>query len=327
VEEFWNDSYLAPDCSLVLNLNPFFVLEEGPDPDQDRTQLGRASSLVYAALLFVSTLKRQELTPDAFRATSLCMDQFQSLFGSCRIPVVGDKDHVEVDPNSSHVVVLVKSRMYYFQGLWPEVVDAEQVDGCGNSGAAGADNGDHKQERAVVATSRDDILDILQAIVRDVEDASDDDAAEESAKNAVGVLTTLPRKEWAKARYILLEQSEHNKQVMQVIDSALFVLVLDDYSPSNVDQTAENMLQGSYQLANRSGSGGTGGGSSSNGTETPAAVRNNRNNSFMTSNGQSRGGQGWAGINCTATSGNRTANSAAHPQETESLLSYQVRIL
>lgn len=26
VEEFWNDSYLAPDSSVVLNLNPFFVL-------------------------------------------------------------------------------------------------------------------------------------------------------------------------------------------------------------------------------------------------------------------------------------------------------------
>jgi carnitine O-acetyltransferase len=32
VEEFWNDSYLAPECSVVLNLNPFFLLEDGPDP-------------------------------------------------------------------------------------------------------------------------------------------------------------------------------------------------------------------------------------------------------------------------------------------------------
>jgi carnitine O-acetyltransferase len=31
VEEFWNDSYLAPDQSVVLNLNPFFVLEEGAE--------------------------------------------------------------------------------------------------------------------------------------------------------------------------------------------------------------------------------------------------------------------------------------------------------
>ena len=29
VEEFWNEAYLAPDSSVVLNLNPFFVLEGG----------------------------------------------------------------------------------------------------------------------------------------------------------------------------------------------------------------------------------------------------------------------------------------------------------
>lgn len=29
VEEFWNESYLAPKDSVVLNLNPFFVLEGG----------------------------------------------------------------------------------------------------------------------------------------------------------------------------------------------------------------------------------------------------------------------------------------------------------
>jgi hypothetical protein len=29
VEEFWSDAYLAPDSSVVMNLNPFFVLEVG----------------------------------------------------------------------------------------------------------------------------------------------------------------------------------------------------------------------------------------------------------------------------------------------------------
>jgi carnitine O-acetyltransferase len=27
VEEFWSDAYLTPDSSVVMNLNPFFVLE------------------------------------------------------------------------------------------------------------------------------------------------------------------------------------------------------------------------------------------------------------------------------------------------------------
>lgn len=31
VEEFWSDAYLVPDDRVVLNLNPFFVLEDHPD--------------------------------------------------------------------------------------------------------------------------------------------------------------------------------------------------------------------------------------------------------------------------------------------------------
>jgi len=30
VEEFWTDAYLTPDSSVVMNLNPFFVLEVCP---------------------------------------------------------------------------------------------------------------------------------------------------------------------------------------------------------------------------------------------------------------------------------------------------------
>jgi len=67
VEEFWNDSYLAPPYSVVLNLNPFFLLEDGPDPDHDKDQIGRASSLLFASLKFASMLKSETLAPDEFR--------------------------------------------------------------------------------------------------------------------------------------------------------------------------------------------------------------------------------------------------------------------
>ena len=50
VEEFWNDAYLAPDSSVVLNLNPYFLLEDGPDPKIAKDQLRRAASLTFAAV-------------------------------------------------------------------------------------------------------------------------------------------------------------------------------------------------------------------------------------------------------------------------------------
>jgi len=216
VEEFWNDSYLAPPCSVVLNLNPFFLLEDGPDPDHDKSQIGRASSLLFASLKYASMLKTETLAPDEFRGSKLCMDQFKSLFGSCRIPCE-DKDVVENDPFSSHVVVMKRNWMYYFQGLWPD---------------------------GTVAVTQHDIRDILKAVEKDVQDFDE----EKSAEHAIGVLTTMERRVWAKARRELSASSSHNHAALRIIDSALFVLVLDDFVPKNVDEAASNMLHGTYQL-------------------------------------------------------------------------------
>lgn len=67
IEEFWNESYLAPDESVVMNLNPFFVLEGGPDPKIAQDQLRRAASLCFASLKLASRLKRETLSPDVFK--------------------------------------------------------------------------------------------------------------------------------------------------------------------------------------------------------------------------------------------------------------------
>lgn len=76
----------------MLNLNPFFVLEDAPDPKMANDQVRRAASLAYASVKFASVLKQETLPPDMFRGSYLCMDQFRALFGSSRHP--GSHDHV-----------------------------------------------------------------------------------------------------------------------------------------------------------------------------------------------------------------------------------------
>jgi len=129
VEEFWNDSYLSPDASVVLNLNPYFVLEgtyvermvdelfvfrcfrrsqqvlclaEGPDPKIAKDQLRRAASLCFAALKMASALKHETLAPDVHKGFPLCMDQFKALFGSSRQPTLHGSDDVHVYNDSGH---------------------------------------------------------------------------------------------------------------------------------------------------------------------------------------------------------------------------------
>jgi carnitine O-acetyltransferase len=120
VEEFWNESYLAGDSSVVLNLNPFFVLEEGPDPKIAKDQLHRAASLCFAALKLASQLKDETIPPDTFKGKPLCMDQFKVLFGSSRQPAAHETDDVHVYPDSSHGTLGVgqKTIQYMYPLAW-----------------------------------------------------------------------------------------------------------------------------------------------------------------------------------------------------------------
>ncbi|EED89384.1 carnitine acetyl transferase, partial [Thalassiosira pseudonana CCMP1335] len=217
VEEFWSDAYLAPDSSVVMNLNPFFVLEDGPDTKKSKDQCSRAASLCFSAIKLASSLKNETLVPDAFKGKPLCMDQFRALFGACRVPETENKDTVAVNPDSTHVVVLDNNQMYFFQALWPD---------------------------GTVAVNEEDILQILLAIRADASKV----APEVSSRNALGVLTTLPRREWASARDHIISSSIHNSTALDIVDGALFILVIDDMTPKDIHEAAANMLHGTYNL-------------------------------------------------------------------------------
>lgn len=102
VEEFWNESYLAYDASVVLNLNPYFVLEDGPDPKVAHDQLRRAASLCFSASKVASALRNEKLEPDTIKGKALCMDQFKVLFGASRQPSRNQSDDVHVYNGSCH---------------------------------------------------------------------------------------------------------------------------------------------------------------------------------------------------------------------------------
>lgn len=53
------DSYLNFDNPVVLNLNPFFLLEDDPTPARNN-QVTRAASLVVSALSFVRAVRKEE---------------------------------------------------------------------------------------------------------------------------------------------------------------------------------------------------------------------------------------------------------------------------
>ena len=109
------DSYLNFDNPVVLNLNPFFLLEDDPTPARNN-QVTRAASLVVSALSFVRAVRREELPPDTIRGKPLCMYQYSRLFGTARIPTENGC-HIGQDPDAKHLVVLCHGQFYWFDVL------------------------------------------------------------------------------------------------------------------------------------------------------------------------------------------------------------------
>lgn len=210
------DSYLNFDNPVVLNLNPFFLLEDDPTPARNN-QVTRAASLVVSALSFVRAVRKEELPPDTVRGTPLCMYQYSRLFGTARVPTENGC-HIGQDPDSKHIVVLCHGQFYWF-----DVMD---------------DSSD------LIMTEKDMSIN-LQTIVDDAQHTP----IQEAAKGAIGVLTTENRKVWSNLRDIMTrDEGSNNADCLGIVDSALFVLCLDYSEPMSGADLCGNMLCGTSQI-------------------------------------------------------------------------------
>ncbi|CAI5724828.1 unnamed protein product [Peronospora effusa] len=213
IEDFWYEAYLNHRSSVVLNVNPFFVLEDDPTPSRNN-QLSRVTSLVLGALKFINALRRGTLEPDMWRGNiALCMHQYKRLFGCARVPSAG-VDSVMVDKLSKHIVIVCRNQFYWFDVMW---------------------------EDGVTAITERELLANLQVIHEDA--LKTDDV--EAASNAVGVLTTERRAKWASLRAKLQIK---NKDTLAVIDRALFLVCLDTTSPPDAAAFAATALHGTYSI-------------------------------------------------------------------------------
>ncbi|PMD56459.1 uncharacterized protein K444DRAFT_645161 [Hyaloscypha bicolor E] len=216
IEQFWYDSYLNFDNPVVLNLNPFFLLEDDPTPARNN-QVTRAASLVVSALSFVRAVRKEELPPDTIRGTPLCMYQYSRLFGTARVPTENGC-HIGQDPDARHIVVLCHGQFYWF-----DVLD---------------DNSD------LIMTEKDLSIN-LQTIVDDAQQTP----IQEAAKGALGVLSTENRKIWSGLRDVMTrEEGSNNSDCLGIVDSALFILCLDYTEPNSGADLCQNMLCGTSQV-------------------------------------------------------------------------------
>ena len=160
------------------------------------------------------------------------------------------------------------NQLFYFQALWPDgdvaadegdlvdILEAISVHAhkLHNHGTTSTDEDNKKTENGKIGgNTTSSSTGFISDSVKCIDDQCQKDYT--NSLSALGVLTSLGRNQWAKTREEIIAFSPaKNAESFQIIDSALFVLVLDDYIPKNKHEAAANMLHGSYELSERSNS-------------------------------------------------------------------------
>ena len=135
------------------------------------------------------------------------MTQYGRLFATCRLPVPG-RDTVYSFTDSKHIIVAAKRQFF-------------SVEVLGNDGQ-------------ILPQGSSYLIAALERVLQ---------LANEGSNNAVpvGILTSEHRDTWATARK-KLEVSRINRDSLHLLDTALFILVLDDAPGRNLQTTAPLML-------------------------------------------------------------------------------------
>jgi carnitine O-acetyltransferase len=211
LDDFWRQRYLGRRDRIALNANFFFLFEDAP-----QGQVERAAALVAGALDYKAQLDGERLPPVVQRGRPLSMEQTKYLFSTTRIPRHGQdvlrSPYSDAQPGPStarHVLVLHRGHLCALEVLGPDGVPHPLTEL-----EAGL--------RAVLAQT----------------------ATDAPPGTSVGSLTTLPREDWAAGRQALLGADPGNRAALDVVETALFCVCLEDAVPRDTHEACDLLLHG-----------------------------------------------------------------------------------
>ncbi|MBB5158403.1 choline/carnitine O-acyltransferase [Saccharopolyspora phatthalungensis] len=211
LDAFWPYRYLGRRDRIALNANFFFLFKEAA-----QEQVERAAGLVAAAVDYKRLLDEERIPPIVQHGQPHSMEQQKFLFSTTRIP--GPVQDTVRAPYSAewpgpsparHIAVFFRGNVFRMEVLGP--------DGQPNPHA--------------------DLTGGLRAIMKA-------GAVRAPTDTAVGHLTTKARAEWAASRQALLACDPGNADALDAIETALFCLCLEDFSPKDTKDACDRLLHG-----------------------------------------------------------------------------------
>ena len=208
IEKYWDDMYLELRCPLSVHVAPGYGLRPDADCGTDRA-LRRLAKFTAATFRWQHKSLSGEMEPDV--RTLGCMSFLARVLGTARVPKPA-RDQLRFSPASTHVAVVREGRIFR--------VDVLSKDRC-------------------TMLSIDALQKQLEHIMQ---------TAGVPSKNAVaglglGLLTREDRDLWAGLRSGLEAQAENYRSLAD-IDSALFVICLDQHEPTSATQRSQDLLHG-----------------------------------------------------------------------------------
>ncbi|KAI7861826.1 acyltransferase ChoActase/COT/CPT [Spinellus fusiger] len=204
MEDWWLDQAYMGYRDPVVIYVSYFFVYK--DDKLRKLPAQRAAAITTAALEFKKAVLEQTLEPEYAKGEPMCMDSYKYMFNNCRIPHKPSDYETQSDPlANNHVIVIRKNKFYTV----PTV-----------------------HEGRPLSTHE------LQAQYERVIELAGTDKGP-----ALGVLTANNRDCWTTDRALLLKNSA-NKKAMDIIESASFVVCLDDQSPVTRDEASRACWHG-----------------------------------------------------------------------------------
>jgi carnitine O-acetyltransferase len=207
LDTFWPYRYLGRRDRIALNANFFFLFKRRPGD-----QIDRAVALILGALEVKRQIDTETYPPSRTRGVPTSMVQNRFLFSTTRIPgAVQDSVRSWYSPQrpgpspARHVVVLHQGNLVRLDVLGP----------AGEPYAA------------------EELASSLRAVLSSTTGRDDE---------SIGHLTTEARAQWAADRERLL--SLGNEAALSTIEDALFVVALEDLTPSSDLEACDQLLHG-----------------------------------------------------------------------------------
>lgn len=178
------------------------------DDRRRRNPAKRAAALTTAALEFKKQVDTGSLEPEYMKRLPICMDSYKWMFNASRVPAKPADHPIKYDPkDNKHIVVVRKNQFFKV---------AHEVDG-------------KQLNTSELESQFKRIYEIAQPVP------------------AVGALASENRDIWTDARQVLLNASPKNKAALEAIESASFVVCLDDATPVTLEERAHQYWHGDGQ--------------------------------------------------------------------------------